>query len=97
MLPSEYSSFLFHFRSLSPRSAMLNAISLRASPRLRQKRRLLSMHPLLKQRMAHIHRIPLLHEAELERSSERRGRDIQENRDVYAYQRELYSSIRSYV
>jgi|SRR5215469_6539982 len=41
------------------------------------------MHPLLNQQMADSHRAHLLHEAEVERSSEQAYRDLQENRDVY--------------
>jgi hypothetical protein len=41
------------------------------------------MHPLLNQQMADSHREHLLHEAEIERSSEQAYRDVLGNRDVY--------------
>src|SRR5258706_5932669 len=48
------------------------------------------MHPLLNQQLGVIHRAHLLHEAEIERSSEQAYRDIQENRDVYWTRRNLW-------
>lgn len=48
------------------------------------------MHPLLNQQMGVIHRAHLLHEAEIERSSEQAYRDVQENRDVYWTRRNLW-------
>lgn len=48
------------------------------------------MHPLLNQQLGDFHRTHLLHEAEIERSSEQAYRDVQENKDVYRYRRDLW-------
>ena len=48
------------------------------------------MHPFLNQQMGDFHRTHLLHEAEIERSSEQAYRDVQENKDVYRYRRDLW-------
>ncbi|HEX6481886.1 MAG TPA: hypothetical protein VF043_23840 [Ktedonobacteraceae bacterium] len=49
------------------------------------------MHPFLNQQMGDFHRTHLLHEAEIERSSEQAYRDVQENKDVYWYRRDFWS------
>ena len=48
------------------------------------------MHPFLNQQLGDFHRAHLLHEAEIERSSEQAYRDIQGNKDVDRYRRDLW-------
>jgi hypothetical protein len=48
------------------------------------------MHPFLNQQMGDFHRAHLLHEAEIECSSEQAYRDVQENKDVYRYRRDFW-------
>ena len=48
------------------------------------------MHPFMNQQMGDFHRAHPLHEAEIERSAEQAYRDVQENKDVYHYRRDLW-------